>query len=107
MNSREPSLEPLSDTTTLANAGSSFTSLSANTESSAVAIFSLSFQQTTMTSIARHLTPRCRPGPERSVLRFCRYGQMKPSRSPSSTACALPVSTFVRRSFTSWYGCST
>src|SRR5947209_8390725 len=50
MNSREPSDEPLSDTTTCANPGSAFTSLSANTESSAAAILSLSFQQTTMTS---------------------------------------------------------
>src|SRR5579884_1885779 len=50
MNSREPSAEPLSETTTFANSGSAFTSLSANTESSAVAIFSLSFQQTTITS---------------------------------------------------------
>ena len=32
---------------------------------------------------------------------------MKPSRSPSSTPVTLPTSWSVRRSFTSWYGCST
>src|ERR1700722_10091201 len=50
MNSREPSLDPLSETTTCAKPGSARTSLSAKTESSAVAIFSRSFQQTTTTS---------------------------------------------------------
>src|ERR1700761_3815388 len=57
MNSREPSVDPLSAPTTVANDGSSRTSLSAKTESSAVAIFSRSFQQTTMTS-TRLIAPR-------------------------------------------------
>src|ERR1700737_1509031 len=64
MNSREPSDEPLSETTTFANAGSSRTSRSANTESSAVAIFSLSFQQTTITSTLLTRSPSRRvPAP--------------------------------------------
>src|SRR3981081_1449262 len=50
MYSREPSTEPLSETTTFANSGSAFSSSRANTESRAVEIFSLSFQQTTTTS---------------------------------------------------------
>src|SRR5271165_2758780 len=50
MSSREPSVEPLSETTTLAKSGSSRTSESAKTESRAAPIRSALFQQTRMTS---------------------------------------------------------
>ena len=39
--------------------------------------------------------------------RQTRYECTNPSRSPSSTLCALPTSWPVRVSFTIWYGCRT